>query len=179
MEAERPYKTSLASVGTSGFSYRDWKGVLYPEWMPARDWFHYYATRFNAVEINLTFYRPPTAKMLERWQESVPPGFAFVLKASQLITHQRRLANCGEDLERMVAGYAPLGRNSPASCSSFRHRSGETTSGLGSSSISLRRTSSARLFRLASRLSSAMRPGIQARHWICWPGTAAPWCFTT
>ncbi len=109
MEAERPHKTSLASVGTSGFSYRDWKGVLYPEWMPARDWFHYYATRFNAVEINLTFYRPPTAKVLERWKDSVPPGFAFVLKASQLITHQRRLANCGEDLERMVAGYAPLG----------------------------------------------------------------------
>ena len=110
MEAEPPHTTSLASVGTSGFSYRDWKGVLYPEWLPARDWFHYYATRFNAVEINLTFYRPPTAKMLERWKGSVPPGFAFVLKASQLITHQRRLANCGEDLERMVAassGTAP------------------------------------------------------------------------
>jgi len=74
MEAERPHKTSLASVGTSGFSYRDWTGILYPDWMPARDWFHYYATRFNAVEINLTFYRPPTAKMLERWKESVPPN---------------------------------------------------------------------------------------------------------
>lgn len=110
MEAERLHGTSLASVGTSGFSYRDWQGILYPEWLPARDWFHYYATRFNAVEINLTFYRPPTAKMLQRWKESVPSGFAFVLKASQLITHQRRLANCGEDLERMVAGYAPLGR---------------------------------------------------------------------
>lgn len=108
-EAERPEETSLASVGTSGFSYRDWKGVFYPEWLPARDWFHYYATRFNAVEINLSFYRPPTAKLLERWQESVPAGFAFVLKASQLITHQRQLADCGEDLERMFAGYTPLG----------------------------------------------------------------------
>jgi len=108
MEAERPHETSLAAVGTSGFSYRDWKGILYPKWLPARDWFHYYATRFNAVEINLTFYRPPTAKMLEHWKESVPPGFTFVLKASQLITHQRRLANCGDDLERMIAGYAPL-----------------------------------------------------------------------
>jgi uncharacterized protein YecE (DUF72 family) len=108
-EAEQPEETSLASVGTSGFSYRDWKGVLYPEWMPARDWFHYYATRFNAVEINLSFYRPPTVKTLERWKESVPSGFGFVLKASQLITHQLRLADCGEDLERMFSGYTPLG----------------------------------------------------------------------
>ena len=64
----------MVAVGTSGFSYPDWKGSFYPEWLPSRDWFHYYATRFNAVEINLTFYRPPTAKMLERWQESVPPN---------------------------------------------------------------------------------------------------------
>jgi len=48
-------------------------------------------------------------QMLERWRESVPPGFAFVLKASQLITHQRRLSDCGEDLEQMIAGFAPLG----------------------------------------------------------------------
>ena len=109
-KTERAHGDTLVSVGTSGFSYRDWKGVLYPEWLPARDWFHYYATRFRGVEINLTFYRPPTAQMLERWQQSVPAEFAFVLKASQSITHQRRLAHCGEDLERMVAGYAPLGR---------------------------------------------------------------------
>ena len=62
------------------------------------------------MEINLTFYRPPTEKMLERWKQSVPTEFAFVLKASQLITHQRRLAHCGEDLEQMLVGYAPLGR---------------------------------------------------------------------
>ncbi len=107
---ERVHGSSLVSVGTSGFSYRDWKGVLYPEWLPVRDWFHYYATRFRGVEINLTFYRPPTEKMLERWKESVPTEFAFVLKASQLITHQRRLAHCGEDLEQMLVGYAPMGR---------------------------------------------------------------------
>jgi uncharacterized protein YecE (DUF72 family) len=108
-EADRSPALSLPAVGTSGFSYRDWKGVFYPEWLPARDWLHYYATRFNAVEINQTFYREAAAKTLERWKESVPTGFAFVLKASQLITHRRRLADCDEDLERMFGGYAPLG----------------------------------------------------------------------
>ena len=53
MEVERS-RSRAAWVGTSGFSYRDWKGILYPEWMPVRDWFHYYATRFHAVEINLS-----------------------------------------------------------------------------------------------------------------------------
>src|SRR4051812_12341783 len=73
----------LASIGTSGFSYPEWKGTFYPEWMPSRDWFHYYASRFNAVEINLTFYRSPAPTTLERWKASAPPGFTFVLKASQ------------------------------------------------------------------------------------------------
>ncbi len=106
---EAASQIGLAAVGTSGFSYRDWKGVLYPEWLPTRDWFHYYATRFATVEINLTFYRPPMAKMLERWRTSAPPRFAFVLKASRVITHERRLLGCGDDLERMAASYQPLG----------------------------------------------------------------------
>ncbi len=109
LETEGPRKPALAAVGTSGFSYRDWKQVFYPDRLPARDWFHYYATRFHAVEINLTFYRPPTAKLLERWQASVPAQFAFVLKASQVITHQRRLAHCADNLEQMLDDYAPLG----------------------------------------------------------------------
>jgi uncharacterized protein YecE (DUF72 family) len=96
-------------VGTSGFSYPDWKGVFYPDWMPSRDRFHYYATRLNAVEINATFYRSPSSSMLQRWKESAPRDFRFVLKASQAITHQRRLADCSDELKRMVAEYAPLG----------------------------------------------------------------------
>jgi uncharacterized protein YecE (DUF72 family) len=77
--------------------------------MPSRDWFHYYATRFRSIEINLTFYRSPTATMLGRWLASSPPGFQFVLKASQAITHKKRLAGCEVELEQLVAQYAPLG----------------------------------------------------------------------
>ncbi len=100
---------SLASVGTSGFSYGDWKGAFYPSWLPSRDWFHYYATRFRSIEINLTFYRSPTAAMLGRWLTSSPPEFHFVLKASQAITHQKRLAGCEAELAQLVAKYSPMG----------------------------------------------------------------------
>src|SRR5262245_38634557 len=84
-------ESSLALVGTSGFSYSDWKGSFYPEWLPARDQFHYYATQFDSVELNVTFYRPPLRSTLERWKSSAPPGYPFVLKASKEITHVRRL----------------------------------------------------------------------------------------
>ena len=100
---------SLAFVGTSGFSYGDWKGTFYPSWLPARDWFHYYATRFRSIEINLTFYRSPTTAMLGRWLASSPPEFHFVLKASQVITHRKRLAGCEAELEQLVAQYSPMG----------------------------------------------------------------------
>ena len=67
------------------------EGRFYPRWLPARDWFHYYASKFSAVEINLTFYRTPAESTFRKWQASVPPGFGFVLKASQEITHRLRL----------------------------------------------------------------------------------------
>jgi uncharacterized protein YecE (DUF72 family) len=106
---EADSERSAAMIGTSGFSYADWKGSFYPQKLPAREWLRYYATRFDAVEINLTFYRPPTASTLRKWKEAVPPRFAFVLKASQVITHTKRLVHCGEDFERLVEEYSPLG----------------------------------------------------------------------
>lgn len=66
MEADQTPRPLLGWIGTSGFSYGDWKGSFYPDWMPSRDWFHYYSTQFNAVEINQTFYRPATPIMLQR-----------------------------------------------------------------------------------------------------------------
>lgn len=74
-------------AGTSGFSYKEWKGPFYPEKLPAKDMLGYYAERLSTVEINNTFYRMPKRDMLEGWARKVPDDFTFVLKASRKITH--------------------------------------------------------------------------------------------
>jgi uncharacterized protein YecE (DUF72 family) len=109
MFAAEQERRSPAMVGTSGFSYADWKGLFYPPKLASRSWLNYYATRFDAVEINLTFYRSVTAATLSRWLDAVPGHFAFALKASQTITHRKRLVACEEDLDQMVQEFSPLG----------------------------------------------------------------------
>ena len=78
-------------VGTSGYSYKEWKGSFYPEKIPAKEMLSYYAGRLSTVEINATFYRMPQKSMLENWKEQVPPTFRFSLKAPQRVTHFKRL----------------------------------------------------------------------------------------
>ena len=78
-------------VGTSGFSYKEWKGKFYPEDLPEKQMLRFYSERFQTVEINNTFYRMPKASVLESWSQEVPDNFRFVLKAPQRITHQHRL----------------------------------------------------------------------------------------
>ena len=95
--------------GTSGFSYKEWKGSFYPEDLPDGGMLAYYAGRFPAVEINNTFYRMPTRKLLEGWAEQVPSGFRFGLKASRKITHQKKLADCGEELAYLIGTSRALG----------------------------------------------------------------------
>jgi uncharacterized protein YecE (DUF72 family) len=79
-------------VGTSGFAYKEWRGSFYPAGLKPASMLRYHAERFSAVEINNTFYRLPERGTLEHWAEQVPPGFVFVLKAPQRITHRLRLA---------------------------------------------------------------------------------------
>jgi uncharacterized protein YecE (DUF72 family) len=79
------------NVGTSGYSYKEWKGSFYPEKLPAKDMLGYYSERLNTVEINATFYRMPQPSMLETWKEQVPKQFRFALKAPQRVTHFKRL----------------------------------------------------------------------------------------
>ncbi len=86
------------AVGTSGYAYKEWKGSFYPADLPADGMLKYYGQRFGAVEINNTFYRMPTEKILVGWAAEVPDGFTFVLKASQRITHRKRLKEAGEEL---------------------------------------------------------------------------------
>ena len=78
-------------VGTSGYSYKEWKGSFYPEKIPVKEMLRYYSERLSTVEINATFYRMPQTSMLENWKQQVPGAFRFALKASQRITHFKRL----------------------------------------------------------------------------------------
>ncbi len=84
-------------VGTSGYSYKEWKGPFYPEDLAAAGFLAYYATRLNAVEINNTFYRIPKTSVVEHWAEQVPDDFVFVLKASRRVTHFARLKESADE----------------------------------------------------------------------------------
>ena len=84
-------------VGTSGYSYKEWKGTFYPSNLPDNQMLRTYAERLPAVEINNTFYRLPKAEVLESWAQQVPAGFRFVLKASRRITHIKRLREAGDE----------------------------------------------------------------------------------
>ncbi len=78
-------------IGTSGYQYRHWKGVLYPPPAPARQWFDLYASRFDTVEINATFYHLPAEGTFDAWRERAPAGFLYALKFSRYGSHLRRL----------------------------------------------------------------------------------------
>jgi uncharacterized protein YecE (DUF72 family) len=96
-------------VGTSGYSYKEWKGSFYPEKIPAKEMLRFYSERLSTVEINATFYRMPQASMLENWKEQVPNTFRFVLKASQRITHFKRLKETDEETKYFLETAAVLG----------------------------------------------------------------------
>jgi uncharacterized protein YecE (DUF72 family) len=96
-------------VGTSGYSYKEWKGSFYPEDLPAAKMLAFYAERFDSVEINNTFYRMPDPKMVGKWGEQVSDSFTFVLKAPQRITHQKRLAGADEDVAHLFDVAETLG----------------------------------------------------------------------
>jgi uncharacterized protein YecE (DUF72 family) len=96
-------------AGTSGFSYDEWKGVFYPEGLKAKERLAFYATRLSTVEINNTFYRTPKVEVVQNWAAQVTGDFRFVVKASQRLTHQRRLKDCAEDLAHALEVYRALG----------------------------------------------------------------------
>jgi uncharacterized protein YecE (DUF72 family) len=97
-------------VGTSGYSYKEWKGSFYPAELKDSEMLRYYASRLSTVEINNTFYRMPTQALLEKWAAEVPAEFTFVLKASQRLTHRKRLKDCADDLRYFLETASVLGR---------------------------------------------------------------------
>jgi uncharacterized protein YecE (DUF72 family) len=96
-------------VGTSGWSYKEWKGSFYPADLPADGMLRHYATRFPTVEINNSFYRVPKEKVLLDWAEQVPAEFRFVLKASRRITHINRLTDEDDSLAYFLRTVNVLG----------------------------------------------------------------------
>jgi uncharacterized protein YecE (DUF72 family) len=104
-----PERHMRVSVGTSGYAYKEWKGHFYPADLKAQEFLRFYGSRFGSVEINNTFYRMPTEKLLLQWAAQVPDGFSFVLKASQKITHRKRLKECGEELQYFLRTANVLG----------------------------------------------------------------------
>ena len=101
-----------AYVGTSGWSYKEWKGSFYPGDLPPDEMLRYYATRLLSVEVNNSFYRVPSERVVMGWADQVPANFRFVLKASRRITHINRLtmADAGRGEARTsTAGTAVTG----------------------------------------------------------------------
>ena len=96
-------------VGTSGYSYREWKGTFYPARLSSREMLGYYAQRLGAVEINNTFYRMPTAAVLQVWSQQVPGDFVFTFKAPQVITPRKRLRNVDGETAHLFGTLAVLG----------------------------------------------------------------------
>ncbi len=97
-------------TGTSGYSYKEWKGPFYPEKISPKEMLAYYAERLGSVEINNTFYRMPKREVLESWAEQVPEGFRFAVKASRRITHLKRLKEVGEETAFLLGNLDVLGR---------------------------------------------------------------------
>jgi uncharacterized protein YecE (DUF72 family) len=96
-------------IGCSGWSYADWEGPFYPAGMESRDYLEFYADRFPIVEVDSTFYRPPTPRMVRNWRDRTPPDFRFVPKVPRVITHEKQLQGCREEVAGFVASLAPLG----------------------------------------------------------------------
>lgn len=96
-------------VGTSGWQYRDWRGVLYPADVPQRLWLEHYASQYQTVENNGTFYRLPAPETFSGWLARIPGDFVMTVKASRYLTHIRRLRDPAEPVSRLLTAASGLG----------------------------------------------------------------------
>ncbi|GFO63448.1 DUF72 domain-containing protein [Geomonas paludis] len=87
-------------LGCSGFSYNHWRGNFYPPELKTKDWFEHYRSVFDTVELNVTFYRTPTAAMFKHWHDESEPNFSFAVKGSRYITHIKRLHDIQDALSK-------------------------------------------------------------------------------
>jgi uncharacterized protein YecE (DUF72 family) len=96
-------------VGTCGWSYKEWSGVFYPEDTSPGEYLSHYAERYPVVEVDSTFYRSPSRKMVEGWRDRTPAAFGFSLKVPQAITHEKMLLDCRDELRTFLTAARILG----------------------------------------------------------------------
>src|SRR3954452_550581 len=89
---------SRVHVGCSGWVYKHWRGLFYPESLPQKRWFERYAQEFDTVEINASFYRLPLATTFDKWRDQATSGFRYAVKVNRFITHMKKLAGVEEAL---------------------------------------------------------------------------------
>ena len=95
-------------IGCSGWNYQSWKDSFYPPRLPARRWLEHYATQFDTVEVNATFYRLASPSAVDGWVHHTPPEFVFAVKSSRYLTHMKRLADMDRGVGRFYESIAPL-----------------------------------------------------------------------
>jgi uncharacterized protein YecE (DUF72 family) len=100
--------TAGVRIGCSGWQYQSWREVFYPPRTPQPRWLSHYASVFDTVEVNSTFYRLARREAVARWVEQVPPGFVFTIKSSQYLTHMKRLLDMEQGVERLYEPLQPL-----------------------------------------------------------------------
>jgi len=101
---------SRAFVGCSGWQYSHWRRRFYPEALPQNRWLEHYASQFDTVEVNNSFYRLPEASTFAGWKARVPSGFVFAVKASRFLTHMKKLKDPEEPVDRLIRRARALGR---------------------------------------------------------------------
>ena len=101
--------TPSVRIGCSGWVYPHWRGLFYPDGLPVKRWFEYYAEEFDTVEINNSFYRLHKAETFDTWREQAPPRFRYAVKANRFLTQAKKLKDCAEPLDRMMPAFRHLG----------------------------------------------------------------------
>lgn len=96
-------------IGCSGWIYRHWRGAFYPDKLAQKNWFGRYASTFETVELNTSFYHLPKPETFTKWCEQAPEGFRYAVKAPRFITHMKKLKDCAEPVEEFLTRARNLG----------------------------------------------------------------------
>ena len=98
----------MIRIGCSGWNYRSWREEFYPKGLPASRWLEHYASVFDTVEVNSTFYRLAKPDAVARWVEQTPAAFTFAVKGSRFLTHMKRLTDLDRGIRRFYAPLEPM-----------------------------------------------------------------------